>query len=86
MKKKTLNIKNLKVDSFVTSDQDSAANTVKGGYMTYSCTAGWNTCYQNCGGGGTGGCNPGGSNSCNPNPMYTHSPCDTFEAHCSPCK
>ena len=81
MKKKTLQIKNLRVDSFVTTVSNQQQQLVKGGYITYSCTAGWNGC-----GGGTNDCDPGGSGSCNPNPMYTHRPCDTFPAHCSPCK
>ena len=82
MKKKTLSIKSLKVNSFVTGTTDKQDQEVKGGYMTHGCTAGWNGCNND-----TNGCNPGGSErSCVPNPMYTHLPCDTFFADCSPCR
>lgn len=80
MKKKSLKIDKLKVASFVTATSDQQTNTVKGGYITYACTAGWNGCPDDPGTGGGGS-----QNSCNPNPFYTHRPCDTFPEHCSPC-
>ncbi|UII30234.1 pinensin family lanthipeptide [Fulvivirga ulvae] len=82
MKKKKLKIEELKVQSFVTQDLDDSAHTIKGGYLTYGCTAGWAGCPD--GGGGGGG---GTYDSCNPNNWYTHRPCDTNEPiHCSPCQ
>lgn len=81
MKKKSLKIDKLKVESFVTATSDDHAKTVKGGYITYACTAGWNGCNGGTGGGGGGG----SQNTCNPNPFFTHRPCATFPEHCAPC-
>ncbi|MBL3657012.1 pinensin family lanthipeptide [Fulvivirga sediminis] len=80
MKSKKLKIENLKVKSFITEDLKDESQTIKGGYVTHDCTAGWSGCPVGGGGGG------GTYASCKPNTWHTHRPCDTAEpVHCSPC-
>ena len=78
MKKKSLQVNDLKVKSFIT---DAAQNRyIKGGDMeSYTISEA-----DDCGSGGSGG-SGGASNSCEPNRMYTHEPCATYPAHCNPC-